>query len=32
MESPSGWKIFHLTDTRKSEGCELPKEILSRYQ
>ncbi len=22
-----GWKIFHLTDTRQREGCELPEEL-----
>jgi len=23
----SGWKIFHLTDTRKREGCDVPNKV-----
>ncbi|MEO1053818.1 MAG: nuclear transport factor 2 family protein [Bacteroidota bacterium] len=22
-----GWKIFHLTDTRQKEGCDIPEEV-----
>ena len=25
-----GWKIFHLTDTRQREGCEVPEAIKNR--
>jgi hypothetical protein len=25
-----GWKIFHLADTRRKTGCEIPKEIQER--
>ncbi len=26
-----GWRIFHLADTRKKEGCIIPEEISRRY-
>jgi hypothetical protein len=26
------WKIFHLTDTSRKEGCEVPEEIQKRFQ
>ncbi|MEM6831630.1 MAG: nuclear transport factor 2 family protein [Bacteroidota bacterium] len=25
------WKIFHLTDTRRKENCDIPKEISEKY-
>ena len=25
--TPEGWKIFHLTDTRQREGCQVPESI-----
>lgn len=27
-----GWKIFHLTDTRKTVGCNVPVEISDKYK
>ncbi len=27
-----GWKIFHLADTRRKTGCEIPKKIQSKHQ
>jgi hypothetical protein len=27
-----GWKIFHLADTRRKEGCEVPEEIRKKHQ
>jgi hypothetical protein len=27
-----GWKIFHLADTRRKEGCKIPKEISEKYK
>jgi Putative lumazine-binding len=27
-----GWKIFHLSDTRRQEGCQVPKDIQRKYQ
>ncbi|MCK6617624.1 MAG: hypothetical protein L6Q51_08260 [Cyclobacteriaceae bacterium] len=27
----SGWKIFHLADTRRASPCAIPKEIENRY-
>jgi hypothetical protein len=27
-----GWKIFHLADTRRKEGCEIPKTIKNKHQ
>ena len=28
----AGWKIFHLTDTRQREGCEVPEAIKAKRQ
>lgn len=30
-KTKEGWKIFYLADTRKREGCEIPKEILAKH-
>lgn len=30
-KTKNGWKIFHLADTRKREGCVIPKEILAKH-
>lgn len=27
-----GWKIFHLADTRRKTGCDIPKKIQSKHQ
>jgi len=27
-----GWKIFHLADTRRREGCNIPPEIQSKHK
>lgn len=27
-----GWRIFHLTDTRRKENCQIPKEIQGKHQ
>lgn len=27
-----GWKIFHLADTRRKEGCEIPKAVKKKHQ
>jgi hypothetical protein len=27
-----GWKIFHLADTRRKEGCAVPPEIKKKYE
>ena len=26
-----GWKIFHLTDTRRQDGCQIPQEIRRKH-
>jgi hypothetical protein len=26
------WKIFHLTDTRQKEGCQIPPEISNKFK
>ena len=31
IKTDSGWKIFHLADTRQKEGCQIPDEIKRRY-
>lgn len=28
----SGWKIFHLADTRKSSGCTIPISVSDKYK
>jgi hypothetical protein len=27
-----GWRIFHLTDTRRKEACQIPEEIQRKHQ
>jgi hypothetical protein len=27
-----GWKIFHLADTRRKTGCQIPREIQNKHQ
>lgn len=29
-KTTAGWKIFHLADTRRKEGCDVPQEIQDR--
>lgn len=29
FKTENGWKIFHLTDTRKKEGCDIPDDIIN---
>ncbi len=31
-KSPEGWKIFHLADTRRREGCTIPDEIQKKHK
>ena len=31
-KSQEGWKIFHLADTRRSEGCNIPEEIQKKHK
>ncbi|MDH4059047.1 MAG: nuclear transport factor 2 family protein [Cyclobacteriaceae bacterium] len=28
----NGWKIFHLADTRRSDQCNIPKEVSEKYK
>jgi hypothetical protein len=28
----NGWKIFHLADTRRKEGCEIPGDVKRKHQ
>ena len=32
IKTKDGWKIFHLADTRRKTGCDLPKEITDKYK
>ncbi len=32
INTPEGWKIFHLADTRRKETCDIPPEIVKRYK
>ena len=32
VKSKDGWKIFHLADTRRKAGCNVPKEISEKYR
>lgn len=31
-KSQDGWKIFHLADTRRKEGCVIPRKIQKKHQ
>lgn len=31
-KSKDGWKIFHLSDTRRKSDCHVPKEILDKHK
>lgn len=31
-EKDGNWKIFHLADTRRKEGCEIPKHISDQFK
>lgn len=32
VEDGGDWKIFHLTDTRRKEGCKVPAKIRRQYE
>jgi|SRR5688572_29238239 len=32
FKTKDGWKIFHLADTRKKEGCNVPDDIKKKHQ
>jgi hypothetical protein len=32
FKTKDGWKIFHLADTRRKEGCNVPEEIKKKHQ
>ena len=32
FKEADGWKIFQLTDTRQTEGCNIPKAIQDRFK
>lgn len=32
IKTKDGWKIFHLADTRRKNGCNVPKEISDKYK
>lgn len=32
IKHDDGWKIFHLVDTRKKEGCKVPTDIQEKYK
>jgi hypothetical protein len=32
IKEKNGWKIFHLADTRKKEGCNVPRNIQDRHK
>jgi hypothetical protein len=32
IKSKDGWKIFHLADTRRKAGCNVPGEIMEKYK
>jgi uncharacterized protein (TIGR02246 family) len=31
-KTADGWKIFHLADTRRKEGCAIPQNIQDKYK
>ena len=32
IKMESGWKIFHLADTRQKDGCKIPKDVQKAYE
>lgn len=32
MLTDEGWKIFHLVDTRRTEGCKVPKTVKKKFK
>ena len=32
METAAGWKVFHIVDTRRTEDCEVPNKIKTKYK
>ncbi len=32
IKRDNGWKIFHLVDTRKKEGCDVPADVKEKYK
>jgi hypothetical protein len=32
VKEQSGWKIFHIADTRRKQGCIIPQNILDKYK
>ncbi|HEU5289972.1 MAG TPA: nuclear transport factor 2 family protein [Cyclobacteriaceae bacterium] len=32
FKTREGWKIFHLADTRRKDGCKVPDEIQKKHQ
>jgi hypothetical protein len=32
IKTKDGWKIFHLADTRRKTGCNVPREISDKYK
>lgn len=32
VRTADGWKIFHLADTRRREGCKVPQEIQDKHK
>ncbi|WP_185152800.1 hypothetical protein, partial [Fulvivirga aurantia] len=30
FKTDEGWKIFHITDTRRTEGCDVPEEVKAK--
>ncbi|HEY0771483.1 MAG TPA: nuclear transport factor 2 family protein [Sphingobacteriaceae bacterium] len=32
IKTKDGWKIFHLADTRRKNGCTVPREISDKYK
>jgi hypothetical protein len=31
-KTKEGWKIFHLADTRRKQGCDIPLDIQNKYK
>ena len=32
IKRDEGWKIFHLVDTRKKEGCNVPEDVQAKFK
>jgi hypothetical protein len=32
IKTPTGWKIFHIADTRRRDDCSIPDDVKNKYK